>query len=352
MHISTPKKLPSGKWFIQMRLGGESIPVTESTEKRCKATARILKSEYLAGKRRRFNLSTRTLGDAIDDYIASFEDSLSPPTIRGYVTMRNNRFKDYMNTPLSKIDNWQKVIDDEKKKIFPTKTNPVKKLSGKTICNAWELVVPVLKKENIKVPKVNLPQKISKKTKWIEPESIGIFLSAIKNTKYEVSILLSLHSLRCSEMLYTIRSWDNFDLANGIIKVQGSVVPNKKHKLVEKDTTKTEDSRRDIKIMIPRLKVLLNEYKAKNQPITIPNSGTLRNHINKICRENDLPKVGIQGLRKTICSLGWHLGLSEREIMDIGGWKNIQTVHKHYLEIAKSDRLKADNALSDFFADS
>ena len=33
MKVPAPRKLPSGSWFIQLRLGGESIPVTAATAK-------------------------------------------------------------------------------------------------------------------------------------------------------------------------------------------------------------------------------------------------------------------------------------------------------------------------------
>ena len=35
MKVPAPRKLPSGSWFIQLRLGGESIPVTAATAKDC-----------------------------------------------------------------------------------------------------------------------------------------------------------------------------------------------------------------------------------------------------------------------------------------------------------------------------
>ena len=51
MKVPKARKLPSGMWFIQLRLGGVSIPVTEKTEKKCRDAAALIKAEYAAGKR-------------------------------------------------------------------------------------------------------------------------------------------------------------------------------------------------------------------------------------------------------------------------------------------------------------
>ena len=43
MKVPEPRKLKSGTWFIQMRLGGESIPVSAPTRTECiKQNANIL----------------------------------------------------------------------------------------------------------------------------------------------------------------------------------------------------------------------------------------------------------------------------------------------------------------------
>jgi hypothetical protein len=51
MKVPAPRKLPSGSWFIQLRLGGESIPVTAATAKDCTREAAAIKAEWLARKR-------------------------------------------------------------------------------------------------------------------------------------------------------------------------------------------------------------------------------------------------------------------------------------------------------------
>lgn len=97
MKVPKPRKLKSGTWFIQLRLGGESIPVTARTEKECIKQAEFRKSEYLVGKREKKEPKPETekapeklptLGESIDRYISMRDAVLSPCTIRSYKIIR------------------------------------------------------------------------------------------------------------------------------------------------------------------------------------------------------------------------------------------------------------------------
>jgi hypothetical protein len=99
MKVPKARKLPSGSWFIQLRLGGESISVTALTEKECTKQAQYIKAEYVAGKREYAEneaVTLPTLTKAIDQYIEDRANTLSPLTVRGYRIIQKNRFQDYM----------------------------------------------------------------------------------------------------------------------------------------------------------------------------------------------------------------------------------------------------------------
>ena len=97
MKVPKARKLPSGTWFLQLRLGGESVTVNAHTERECVRQAQIIKSEYLAGKKPLQLQSgpSRTLRQAIDVYIAT--RILSPSTERGYIKIRDLRFRELMD---------------------------------------------------------------------------------------------------------------------------------------------------------------------------------------------------------------------------------------------------------------
>lgn len=83
MKVPTPRKLPSGTWFIQLRLNGKSVPVSAATKKDCIRQAELIKAEHRSGKKVVCKTSM-TLGDAMTDYIEKKRASLDPSTIQGY----------------------------------------------------------------------------------------------------------------------------------------------------------------------------------------------------------------------------------------------------------------------------
>ena len=92
MKVPEPRKLPSGTWFIQMRLNGVSVPVSASTKKECIRQAQLIKAEHRAGKRH-FASSDITVKDALDEYIEKKRGGLSPSTIQGYEKIRDQYFQ-------------------------------------------------------------------------------------------------------------------------------------------------------------------------------------------------------------------------------------------------------------------
>ena len=101
--------------------------------------------------------------------------------------------------------------------------------------------------------------------------------------------------------------------------------------------------------MIPRLKYLLLDIESAEQPIITRNPDTAWERINKVCKAHKLPQAGLHGLRRSFASLCYHLGLSERETMELGGWSDAQTMHKIYIHLAQKDRIKASEKLTNFF---
>ena len=68
-----------------------------------------------------------------------------------------------------------------------------------------------------------------------------------------------------------------------------------------------------------------------------------------VCNILGIPNVGAHGLRHSFASLAYHLGFSDLQTMEFGGWSDIQTVRGIYTHIAKIDRVKATNAMTNFY---
>ena len=101
--------MPSGSYFCRLRLDGKSIPITEPTYDKCQAKAIAIKQGLIQGR----TGASVTLRQAIDDYISSRYNVLSPSTIRGYRTIQRSRMTTVMDKPIGNVRSWQRAIDDE-----------------------------------------------------------------------------------------------------------------------------------------------------------------------------------------------------------------------------------------------
>lgn len=348
MKVPKARKLKSGTWFIQLRLGGESIPVTAKTERECVKQAEYVKSQYRVGKREKPEElvpeaseleKLPTLEDAIDNYISKRDGILSPSTIAGYKVIKRNRFKGIMKTSLSDIS------DDDLAAAFNAEA---KIISGKTLKNSWGFIQTVLKEEAHRdPPKVKMPQIVPADKLFLSPDQIKTFIQGAKGNKAEIPALLALCGLRKSEILAL--KWENIDLENKIIHVRGAAVLNEHHKLVQKKENKNRTSTRNVPIMIDELYDALKAAPKKDGLIVECAQNTLYSRINRICEKNGLPKVGVHGLRHSFASLAYHLGVPERITMELGGWANNQTMHKIYIHIAQADVTKYATEMTNFF---
>lgn len=342
MKVPTPRQLPSGNWFIRLRLGGQDIPITERSRSDCVNRARIIKAEYLAGK----EIQRKTLPPAPDQtprelltaYIEKYKPVLSPATVRGYCVIRENRFQGVMDTKLRDIGSWQKVINAE-----------VAQCSAKTLKSAWSLVRASLVDAGQPAPKVTLPQIVSKERPFLMADEIRRFVAAVHGSAFEVPILLGLHGLRRSEI--AALDWTQVDLRAGKIRVEGALVPNENGKYVRKQTNKNDASRRTVPIMIPELRAALEAVPESDRkgPVVRCHINSIYKAVNSICEREGLPLIGAHGLRHSFASLGHFVGVPEHEMQLLGGWKDSGTMRKIYEHIEAEGLLRAQNAMANFY---
>lgn len=344
MKIPEPRQLPSGHWYIQLRLGGESIPITTASRRDCVSQAQMIKAEYLAGRevqRKKLPPAPEmTLRELLDAYINKYKPVLSPVTVRGYCTIRDNRFAEYMDKQLRDIKDWQKVINDE-----------IGVCSAKSVKNAWSLVRAALVKARQPAPEVTLPQIVPNERPFLTAEEIRRFVAAVHGSKYEIPILLGLHGLRRSEI--AALTWERIDLKAGVIRVEGAVVPDENGKYVYKQTNKNAASRRPVPIMIPELRTALEAVSESDRtgPVMTCNIKTIYKVVNRICEREGLPLIGTHGLRHSFASLGHFVGVPADEMQVLGGWSDAGTMKKIYTHIEQAGLLRAQNAMAAFFCE-
>lgn len=336
MKVPTARQLPSGSWFCRVRVNGKDIPITRDTEKEAVAEAMAIKAGIKESKQ---YSKRQTVTQAIDAYIDSRKNILSPSTIRGYRIIQRSRFQQMMQKDISGTtqEQWQRAVDAEARAV-----------SAKTLTNSWRFLSSVIVEATGQHFTIRLPQIIPNQRQWLTPAQIPIFVEAIQGTSVEIPALLALSSLRRSELL-NLR-WKDIDLKKGTLQVNGAAVINEHGELVRKKETKNHTSRRTVPI-IPPLQKALEQAQPQGEFVVNMNPNNIYTRINHICDINGLPKVGVHGLRHSFASLAYHLKLPEKVAMEIGGWANDQTMHKIYTHLAQEDLQKYAKSFTDFFTE-
>ena len=336
--MPTAKQLPSGSWYTRVYLGkdaaGKAIykTITRRTKNECLRDALDIKEHHREITR---DNTSMTLGEAIDRYIESKSNILSPSTIRGYSQIRRNHFKPEMDTRLNKLTTreLQRAINREARDYSP-----------KSVKNWWGLISTVLMDAGIDVGKVTLPQKEAFEGKTLSPAEIGRFMAAIEGDPAEVPLLLALClGLRMSEILAL--KWDDYDGES--ILVHAALVPDQNNMLVEK-TTKTTKSKRRLPLPKNLISMLDSTERADEHIVTL-SASWIAKRKDKACDKAGLPRIRIHDLRHTNASVMLALGIADKYAMERGGWSNSQTLKNIYQHTMTSERDRADALVNEFF---
>jgi len=333
--IPEARQLPSGSWHIQMRLGGQSVSVTEPTRAACIRTAQLIKAEHAAGKRVQQRVDL-TVGELIDAYIKKYADVLSPSTVRGYTSIRNYRFSDAMKKRPAEVRDWQGVINRE-----------LRVCSEHTVKNAWGLVTAALRDAKMPVPEVKLAQIPENELSFLEPEEIPKFVAAARGDLCEAEMLLELHGLRLSETLQVVKE-NRINLKTGRIEVRGAIVRGNDG-FVQKKTNKSKAGTRPVPILIPRLEELTKEYRERGEAIPTHGTTTISRHVHQTCEKAGVTDVSNHGLRRSFASLCYSRGVNLHILQQWGGWQDLGTLHKIYIKCAQRDKSSAERDMQAFF---
>lgn len=339
MKVPKARELSSGTWFIQLRLGGESIPITGRTEPECISKAQFVKARYLLEREPSNVPQELTLGQMLDNYIKKKKVSASPSTIRGYSIIRRNRLQDYMDKPIKSIKNWQALYDSE-----------ADDYSAKTMFNEWSLIRSAYKYATGKdFPHIEEKPLVKKEHEFLEPDEIKKYVASVVGTKAAIPALLALHSLRASELADL--EWKDIDFEKETIFINGSAVFDENNKLIHKETNKTKLSRRYVPFLIPELKEALLEARQEEGYVVPVMPNTVYRWLNESYIKAGVTPVGVHGLRHSFASLCYSLEMPIKITMTIGGWSNYQTVLDIYTHLDKKNVGKHVDKLKQFYAE-
>ncbi|MBQ6358918.1 MAG: site-specific integrase [Clostridia bacterium] len=335
----TPQRLPSGTWRCQVMVSGTRVSVTDEDREICQAKAMAIQAGLLEKEEKKKAL---TLEEAIDGYLESKSDVLSPSTVRGYEFVKRKRFPSLMKQNIWTIT--QKDVQTAVNQEARTK------VSAKTIENGYGLVRPVLKMYGIDVSGVKLPQQVIRRKKYVQKDEIETLIDAARGDSCELQILLALWlGLRRSEIMGL--HWDCVDPKAGRLVIRRKLVMDKENRFVLIEGAKTVKSQR--RVSCPAY--IMDKLEARRHgrtegPVFTQHPDTVRQHIHAICRKTGITDTSTHGLRHTNAAVMNDLGVSDAHAMERGGWSEERTYKATYSYVFESTAKEEDALVDEFFA--
>lgn len=334
--MATAKKLPSGSWRVNLYIGKDDNGkrIYKSFTADTKKEAEFLAAAY--NLKRKETPKDITVGNAIDGYIASKENVLSPTTIAEYRQTRRNKLQRLMDVPLNKLDNImiQQAINEDASRLSP-----------KSIRNSHGLLSAALK---MYLPDFVLRTTLPKKQPKIKdlPTSEEL-LNAVKDTDVELPALLALWlGMRLSE----IQGLRFSDISpDGIITISHvRVVVD--GQLTEKSTTKTYNSTRRIKAPAEIIQMIQRiPHDSDDEYIMKYCRGGIYKRFKRVIKNARLKDMTFHDLRHLNASVMLALGVPDKYAMERGGWASNNVLKSVYQHTFSDERQNVDSRIDDYF---
>lgn len=333
--MAKAKKLPSGNWRVQASATIDGKLIRKSFTASDKKRAEIAALEWQNKIYKFANEPTQlTLGEAIERYIDSRRNVLSPVTIATYEKIKKNYFVEMQSKKLSNIS--QNMLQGEINQLC-------EKLSPKTIRSVWGLISATIKNATNETINVTLPKK--RKIIYSTPDlqtSLKI-LSACKGTEIELPVTLALRlGLRISEIcgLKWSAIYEDYIVIDNVIVSYGTEEYEK--------TPKSAAGNR--KIPLPQdIKDLINSQPKINDYVVPKNSKAIGAMFRRILANNNIPHCRFHDLRHATASAMALLNIPDRYAMKIGGWDSPDVLRSIYQQTFTKEELAFSKLLSDFF---
>ena len=355
MKLPAVRQLPSGSWFCQLRLDGQSISITEPTRERCEAKAMAYKTGILTARKQPLSI---TLAKACDAYIDARRAIRSPTTIRGYEIIRNFAFQGLMNKRLSDIT--PRAVSLAVQQEAQRTGRNGKRLTAKTIQNEFVFLSSVLRENGVELGAVPLPEVKRKIVRIPEPPAV---IRAVIGTPLELPCLLAAWlSLSLSEIMGLTKSKSLLNgqlyVAETVVRVKDPSAPVRTKKdgtprhdkgtfvYVRKEGGK-EEQRSRVLDLPPYLARLIDQVEGDViVPLTAPQ---ISGGFTRLLKEKGLPHMTFHQLRHLNASAMAMLGIQKEIAQERGGWKTPHTMNQVYTHTFDAPRRAADAKINAYF---
>lgn len=335
-------KLPSGNYRLQV------YDYTDANGKKhyksftapTKREAQLLAAEW------KVNRSTQqeevsaveqlSLYDAISRYMDVKKGVLSPSTIRGYVGVQENYFKNsFGETSLQDLTNpsIQLWISDLAAKLSP-----------KTVRNAFGLLSATLDMfyPDFRI-KVTLPQKKKAELYCPSDQDIRRLLDCIHDTELEIAVLLAAFGpLRRGEICALTAS----DVCGNTIHVRHSMVkgPDKEWYIKE---PKTPESNRVVEMP----DFVIERIQHRTGSLVKMNPDYITHKFGRTLKRINVPHFRFHDLRHYSASIMHAIGVPDQYIMARGGWKTDTVLKSTYRNVIDIETARQNKKINQHFCE-
>lgn len=312
--MATAKVLPSGRWRILVFDGIENgkkkyKSITADTKYEAELKAALYKSD----PSRKKGESGITVSDAIERYINSKTNVLSPATIRGYRQMQRTRYDSIKDVSIYDLDS-------ERMQQFISAITP--DASAKSVSNAYGLLsssVAMFRPDA--VFRITLPKKARKRQSAPSDGDIQRLYESADGELKKCIALAAFGSMRRGE----ICALKYGDINGNAIYIHADIVANENNEYEYKDMPKTAESIRTI-VVPSAVTEMLGIGKADDFIFKFPPHWITRHFIN--LRNSLKLNIRFHDLRHYYASIGAVLGIPDIYTARSGGWRPNSPVMK------------------------
>lgn len=310
--MATPKKLPSGNWRVQVfsHMDGDK-KVYKSFTAHTKAEASRLAATFQ--ENRDLRVCDLTVGSCVDQYIAAKTGTLSPTTIRGYLSHREN-IRPIEKIRLSSLTSnvLQSFVSDLSETLSP-----------KSVKNIYTLLMSSVAVYDERRFRVTLPQAIPHDYATPTDEEVNLLLKHADDDTRLCIILAAVGTLRRGEICALEYSDVLYDF--NAVWVHRDMIRDIKEGWIIKDIPKTSDSIR--RVQYPKEVIDMIGHGTGRIYKETPDYLTkqfvkLRDKLGMKCRFHDL--------RHYAASTMHAIGVPDQYIMERGGWSGDRVLKAVY----------------------
>lgn len=334
--MAKAKKLPSGSWRVRLYIGKDDAgkpqykSFTAPTKKEAEAAAAMYSVQ-----RKREQTGDMTVGEAIDRYIESKENVLSPSTIRSYRSYRKSYLQALMGVELEDLDN--KIVQAAVNRDALDK-------SPKTLRNAHGLLSAAL---GVYLPDLTLRTTMpAKEHKIREMPTPAEVMDLVRGTPIELPCLLAIWmGMRMSE----VRGIRYSDISGDILTIRHTKILVEGEDIV-RDQTKNYTSTRQLRLPAYILELIEQSRDGNDGEYIVTLSGAaIYCRLKRLLAKHGLPHIRFHDLRHLNASVMLKLGVPDKYAMERGGWSTDGVLRSVYQHTFDDKRREIDDQIDEYF---